>query len=93
MGFDKKLSLGNNETGGLACAPVWLDFMQKVPMKVEQFPVPEGIVFLPVDQKTGKFNPSNSDKSTWMAFDKDKMPWLEQPDDSGQQDFSGQNEE
>lgn len=80
MGFDKKLSLGNNETGGLACAPIWLDFMRKVPMQVQQFPVPEGIVFLPVDQETGKFNPSNSDKSTWMAFRKDRMPWLEQTD-------------
>jgi penicillin-binding protein 1A len=93
MGFDKKLSLGNNETGGLACAPIWLDFMQKVPMQVQQFPVPKGIVFLPVDQQTGKFNPSNSDKSTWMAFSKDRMPWLEQPEDSGQQDNSGQNKE
>jgi len=81
MGFDKKLSLGNDETGGLACAPIWLDFMQKVPPKVEQFPVPENIVFLPVDRQTGKFNPANSDKSTWMAFKKDRMPWMEQADD------------
>ncbi|MCJ7604389.1 MAG: penicillin-binding protein 1A [Desulfobulbaceae bacterium] len=84
MGFDKKRSLGSNETGGLACAPIWLDFMQKVPMKVEKFPVPDGIVFLPVDKQTGEFNPSNIDKSTWMAFRKDRMPWMEQPDSSGQ---------
>ncbi|MEW6520972.1 MAG: penicillin-binding protein 1A [Thermodesulfobacteriota bacterium] len=93
MGFDKKLSLGNDETGGLACAPVWLDFMQNTPQEEEKFPVPEGIVFLPIDRQTGRFNPANRDKSTWMAFNRDKMPWLEQLDPSGQQDPAGHDQE
>ena len=78
MGFDKKLSLGDHETGGQACAPIWLDFMQKVPQKTNSFPIPEGIVLLPMDRETGKFDPDNRDKSTWMAFRKDRMPWTDQ---------------
>ncbi len=91
MGFDKMLSLGENETGGLACAPVWLDFMQHVPMRTEHFPVPENIVFLPIDMETGKFNPANTDKSTWMAFRKDRMPWLEQQEEGDNSFSSGEN--
>ncbi|MBI5556115.1 MAG: PBP1A family penicillin-binding protein [Deltaproteobacteria bacterium] len=77
MGFDKKLSLGNNETGGQACAPIWLDFMKKTSQKKESFPVPEGIVFLPMDQENGKFDPDNWDRATWTAFRKDRMPLTE----------------
>ncbi|MCB2183060.1 MAG: penicillin-binding protein 1A [Desulfobulbaceae bacterium] len=77
MGFDRKKSLGKNETGGRACAPIWLDFMKSVPAREKKFPVPEGIVFLPFDQETGVFNPTNRDKSTWIPFSKDRLPWVE----------------
>ncbi len=77
MGFDRKHSLGSNETGGRACAPIWLDFMKKVKQKKERFVVPEGIVFFPVDRQTGKINPMNRDKSTWMAFSKKRLPWAD----------------
>ena len=30
MGYDRNSSLGSNETGGRAAAPIWLDFMQQV---------------------------------------------------------------
>jgi len=30
MGYDQNSSLGSNETGGRAAAPIWLDFMQQV---------------------------------------------------------------
>ncbi len=77
MGFDRKLSLGRGETGGRTCAPVWLDFMKQVPYQKEKFSIPEKIVFLPVDQETGKFNPTNRDKTNWMAFSKDNLPWTD----------------
>ena len=86
MGFDRKRSLGRNETGGLACAPIWLDFMKKTPKKKKRFTIPEKIVFLPVDQDTGTFNPTNRDKSSWMAFNRDNLPWTEN-EQAGEKDF------
>jgi penicillin-binding protein 1A len=55
VGFDQEISLGKKEVGGRAAAPVWLYFMEKFLQNtpVEAFPVPEGIVFVKVDAKTG----------------------------------------
>ncbi len=75
LGFDRRESLGSDETGGKSCAPVWLDFMQHVPYKQARFAVPESIVFLPIDGETGAFNPSNHDRSTWLPFKKNMLPW------------------
>ncbi|PKN71252.1 MAG: penicillin-binding protein [Deltaproteobacteria bacterium HGW-Deltaproteobacteria-12] len=55
VGFDQEVSLGNQEVGGRAAAPIWLYFMEKFLQNtpVETFPIPEGIAFVKVDQKTG----------------------------------------
>ena len=76
MGFDKKKTLGRKETGGRACAPIWLDFMRKAEKMYPggDFQVPKGITFLPIDHTTGKFDPDNRDKSTWQPFRKDQLP-------------------
>ena len=56
VGFDQEASLGNQEVGGRAAAPIWLYFMEKVLQNtpVESFPTPEGIVFVKVNAKTGQ---------------------------------------
>jgi penicillin-binding protein 1A len=79
LGFDRNLSLGNNETGGKACAPIWLDFMKsrRLPPGKKEFPVPDGIVFIPIDENTGQYDPTNRDRSKWTPFDKKKLPWKE----------------
>jgi penicillin-binding protein 1A len=55
VGFDQEITLGKQEVGGRAAAPIWLYFMEKVVQNtpVEAFPIPEGIVFVKVDPKTG----------------------------------------
>lgn len=55
VGFDQEKSLGRHEVGGRAAAPIWLYFMEKALQgkPVEAFPVPEGIIFVKVDHKTG----------------------------------------
>lgn len=55
VGFDEKKTLGKKETGARAALPIWLDFMQKALEKapVNDFPIPEGIVFMNIDGKTG----------------------------------------
>jgi penicillin-binding protein 1A len=55
VGFDQESSLGREEVGGRAAAPIWLYFMEKAlqgkPREV--FSVPDGIVFIKVDPHTG----------------------------------------
>jgi penicillin-binding protein 1A len=55
VGFDQETSLGREEVGGRAAAPIWLYFMEKALQSRprEVFPVPDGIVFIKVDPHTG----------------------------------------
>ncbi|MCX5886572.1 MAG: PBP1A family penicillin-binding protein [Proteobacteria bacterium] len=55
IGFDDRRPLGRGETGAQAASPIWLYFMQRVvegtPMRF--FSIPDGIVFMKVDARTG----------------------------------------
>ena len=55
VGFDEKRTLGKEETGGRAPVPIWLEFMSRPPpsQPVTDFAIPEGIVFINVDRRTG----------------------------------------
>ncbi len=62
VGFDQERPMGRQEVGGRAAAPIWLYFAEKAleGTPIEAFPVPEGIVFVKVDPKTGvPAKPSN----------------------------------
>ena len=56
VGYDRKKSLGNGESGAQAALPIWMDIMKawiadrKAP---PEFTVPANVVFLPVDKWTG----------------------------------------
>ena len=56
VGYDIEKSLGSHETGAVAALPLWLAFMKEaaenIPM--EDFAVPDGIVFVKVDKETGE---------------------------------------
>lgn len=56
VGFDNQKPLGKRETGAVAASPIWVEFMQGAlegkPKKT--FTVPEGVVFMRIDAKTGK---------------------------------------
>jgi len=68
VGFDQEASLGAQEVGGRAAAPIWLYFMEKTLQKtpVESFPVPAGIAFVKVNSM-GK-PVGGSEKGTVEAF-------------------------
>jgi penicillin-binding protein 1A len=55
VGFDQERAMGRQEVGGRAAAPIWLYFAQKAldDSPAESFSVPEGIVFVKVNRKTG----------------------------------------
>ena len=70
IGFDQEKTLGKNEVGGRAAAPVWLYFMEKVVQHtpVEVFPTPEGIIFVKVDPKTGLAADASDKGAIYEAF-------------------------
>lgn len=77
VGFDQNISLGRGETGGRAAAPVWLDFMKKATgeraIVKRKFPVPKGVVFLPMDPLTGEILVKKSGRSVMAAFNEDLL--------------------
>jgi len=56
MGYDIEKPLGTHETGAVAALPIWLEFMKEAvaTQPIENFAVPEGIVFIRVDANTGE---------------------------------------
>jgi penicillin-binding protein 1A len=70
IGYDVERSLGQNETGSRAAAPAWVEFMQKSlkGLARQEFPVPDGIEFRPIDQETGLLAPEDSSEVVFEAF-------------------------
>ncbi|MDO9586176.1 MAG: penicillin-binding protein, partial [Syntrophales bacterium] len=75
-GFDKERTLGKQEVGGRAAAPIWLYFMEKAlrGAPVEVFPVPEGIIFTKVERATGQPAKAASQTAIFECFIDDALP-------------------
>jgi len=56
IGFDEKKSLGKKETGGRAAVPIWTEFMERATenMPITNFPIPPDVVFVNIDEKSGR---------------------------------------
>lgn len=76
VGFDEKKPLGKSETGSRAAAPIWLKFMQEALKDTPStdFKVPEGIVFVQIDPKTGKLASDNMQSGIFEAFIEGTQP-------------------
>ena len=70
VGYDQEQTLGRGEAGGRAALPIWVDFMKEVhkPLPETTFPVPNGVVFATIDNKTGKLVSANSEEYVTQAF-------------------------
>ena len=55
VGYDDRSPLGERESGGVIACPVWTRFMQEATKDKPEldFPVPDNIVFVRIDTKTG----------------------------------------
>lgn len=69
VGFDDQQTLGKNETGSKAAAPVWVDFMKETldiisPLSdgPRPFPIPEGVVTAVIDPLTGLIATNETEK-------------------------------
>jgi penicillin-binding protein 1A len=58
VGFDQPKKLGNNETGGVAALPIWMDYMKTALKDVPEvfMPVPQGIVTARVNESGQRVN-------------------------------------
>jgi len=76
VGFDEEKPLGKYETGSRVASPIWLYFMEKVleEKPVKFFPVPEGVIFVRVDPKTGLLARPESKRATFACFLKGTVP-------------------
>ena len=77
MGYDDFMSLPMKDwTGGGTVVPWWTEIMEAVlkAQPVRDFPVPEGIVFVTVDQETGKLSLPTCKKKILEAFIKGTEP-------------------
>jgi len=76
VGYDDRRPMGKGETGSRAASPIWLYFMSQV-LKghpVEDFPVPEGVIFAKIDAKTGLLASPHSKKTVFQAFKEETEP-------------------
>ncbi len=76
VGFDYKVSLGNNETGARAALPIWISFMDQALRNtpVETFKVPSGITMVKVNIETGLPINEDSKDAIIEAFVEGSVP-------------------
>jgi penicillin-binding protein 1A len=76
VGYDDRRPMGKGETGSRAASPIWLYFMSQVlkDQPVEDFPIPEGVVFAKIDAKTGLLASPYSEKTVFQAFKEGTEP-------------------
>ncbi|OEU53838.1 MAG: penicillin-binding protein [Desulfuromonadales bacterium C00003096] len=69
-GYDQERSLGKKETGSRAAAPAWVEFMKEAlkDLPRQDFPVPDGIEFRPIDPDTGLLAPEDGSEVIFEAF-------------------------
>ncbi len=75
VGFDKPTSIGVAESGTMAAAPIWLDYMKEAikTYPIREFEVPDNIEFAWINPKNGRVNSSLPSKVK-MAFFSGSIP-------------------
>ncbi len=94
VGWDLERSLGSQEVGGRAAAPIWLYFMEKAVQgsPVETFAVPEGIVFIKVNPQTGAPAKPSDGGAIFECFIEGTTPEEGKPVDLDEEEAPSRNE-
>jgi len=95
VGWDLERSLGSQEVGGRAAAPIWLYFMEKAVQRtpVETFAVPEGIVFIKVNPQTGAPAKPSDGGAIFECFIEGATPEEGKPIDLEEEEIPSRNEQ
>ncbi len=87
IGFDEDRPIGRNETGGIAAAPIWLEYMQTASPKPEgkevpDFTVPKKVIRVTVDARTGDLPTSRTEKTLQEFFIDGNAPGQSAPENT-----------
>ncbi len=76
VGFDDPRSLGDDETGGHAALPMWIDYMKIALENLPESPVivPSGIVTTRINSETGKYTNADDPKAIFESFRTENAP-------------------
>lgn len=76
VGFDQNLLLGKREFGGSAALPIWIEFMRTAlaDSPDRNRPIPEGIVNVRIDPKTGELARPGQSEAIFEYFRVEKVP-------------------
>jgi penicillin-binding protein 1A len=76
VGYDKPDSMGRNETGSRAAAPIWVEYMREALRDDErrEFEVPNGVIFARIDPQTGRAAPPSSKSAVFLPFREGTVP-------------------
>ncbi len=76
VGFDDLKPLGKHETGSRAACPIWIGFMRQAlkDFPKSTFPVPSGIVFAKIDEKTGLLATPQTEQVIFECFKEGSEP-------------------
>jgi penicillin-binding protein 1A len=76
VGFDDNRKLGRGEVGGRAALPAWIDYMREVLAGTPDRPpeMPEDMVVVRIDPKTGQRAPADAPDAIFEAFRKGNEP-------------------
>jgi len=76
VGFDDLKPLGKHETGSRAACPIWIGFMCQAlkGFPKSTFPVPAGIVFAKIDEKTGLLATPQTEQVIFECFKEGSEP-------------------
>jgi len=79
VGFDDTHPLGNDETGGRAALPMWIDFMRAALQGVPDHSLeqPPGLVTVRIDPNTGQLADSKDRNAIFETFFADHVPTRE----------------
>lgn len=76
LGYDRRKTLGDRETGGRAAAPIWKDFMLRAlgELPVSDFALPEDILLVSINPTTGLRARPGEEDSALEAFRRGTEP-------------------
>ncbi len=76
VGFDDNRKLGRGEVGGRAALPAWIDYMREVLAGMPDRPpeMPEGMVVVRIDPKTGQRAPADAPDALFETFREGNEP-------------------
>ncbi|MBN1850710.1 MAG: PBP1A family penicillin-binding protein [Deltaproteobacteria bacterium] len=76
VGYDDQKPMGSGETGSRAASPIWVYFMADILQSepVEDFTVPEEVVFAKIDAENGLLASPYSKETVFQAFKKGTEP-------------------